>query len=76
MKAQDINRRNFIQAGFLAAAGLAAVESLPAEEPRVKLVRDRFIHSVYFWLKPGLSAPDLEKVVGGLQTLTRVIEEE
>jgi hypothetical protein len=31
-----------------------------------------FIHSVYFWLKPGLTDADEEKFLGGVESLTRI----
>ncbi len=31
-----------------------------------------FVHSVYFWLKPGLSQDDLKDFEAGLKTLTEV----
>ena len=72
MKTQDINRRNFIHTGLLAATGLAAARALQAEEPRVKLVKDKFVHSVYFWLKPGLAGAEVEKFKKGLNSLTTI----
>jgi hypothetical protein len=72
MKTQDLNRRNFIQTGLLAATGLAAAATLHGEEQRPKLVKDKFVHSVYFWLKPGLSETQVEKFKKGLNSLTTI----
>ena len=31
-----------------------------------------FVHSVYFWLKPGLTDVEEEKFLGGVESLTRI----
>jgi len=72
MKIQDVNRRNFIHTGLLVATGLATARSLHAEEQRVKLVKDKFMHSVYFWLKPGLTETEIERFKKGLNSLTTI----
>lgn len=63
-----LNRRKFIAAGTALAAG-AALSALPsfAKEKMPPLV-----HHVFFWLKDPQSKADLEKLIAGVKTLSKI----
>jgi hypothetical protein len=72
MKRNHPTRRNFIQTGLLAATGLAVPQAVPGAEAGEKLVTNKFVHTVFFWLKPDLTAPQTEQFKKGLKSLTAI----
>ena len=62
------NRRKFISTGLAVGAGMAAA-ALPLPEQKQKKV---LIHHVFFWLKNPSSKEDLNKLIAGLKTLSKI----
>lgn len=61
------SRRDFVKTAAAAAAlPLATIESKP------KGMKGIFVHQVYFWLKNPDSTADLNKLIEGLKTLTKI----
>jgi len=64
------SRRRFIaRSGAAAMAGTALFASESVQKRKMKNI---FVHHVYFWLKNAGSATDRQKLVEGLQKLSKV----
>lgn len=61
------SRRKFLATTTLLGTGLAA-SALPVPAPEKK----QLVHHVFFWLKNPDSKEDRDKLVEGLQTLSRI----
>lgn len=71
MKKQSNSRRRFLkQAGLLTAA--ANLSIFASANTKINPPKGMFIHHVYFWLKNPGSKEDLEKLLAGLKTLSKV----
>jgi len=57
---------------FLHAAAMGTMGILAPKFPRNMSDKELFIHHVYFWLKNPGSKEDLDKLVAGLRTLSKV----
>ena len=57
---------------FLHAAAMGTMGILAPKIPRNMSDKELFIHHVYFWLKNPGSKEDLDKLVAGLRTLSKV----
>ncbi len=64
---KNINRRDFMKNASIASA--VAVSASTAE---AKVVKDLFVHHVYFWLKNPNSEADKAKLLEGLNKLAKV----
>ena len=62
------SRRNFLAVGSLAALASAS-HAMPAEAVRKNI---NLMHHVFFWLKNPDSAEDLEKLIEGIQSLSKI----
>ncbi|HOA39037.1 MAG TPA: Dabb family protein [Flavihumibacter sp.] len=64
------NRRQFItETGKVAVmGGLGTITNTMGENP----LKKKFIHHVFFWLKNPNSEADKQKLIEGLQTLTKI----
>lgn len=62
------SRRNFLAVGSLAALASAS-HAMPPEAVRKNI---NLMHHVFFWLKNPDSAEDLEKLIEGIQSLSKI----
>ena len=64
---KDLSRRNFVKNISLATAATATFSTAEA-----KVVKDIFVHHVYFWLKNPNNEADKAKLLEGLNKLAKV----
>ena len=65
------SRRKFIaNSGKVALAGSTGI--FAANQPNAMTAKNMFIHHVYFWLKNPSSEEDRQKLIEGLEKLTKV----
>jgi len=64
---KNINRRDFVKNVSIASVAAASVSTAEA-----KVVKDLFVHHVYFWLKNPNSEADKAKLLEGLNKLAKV----
>jgi Stress responsive A/B Barrel Domain len=64
---KNLSRRNFVKNVSLATAATATFSTAEA-----KVVKDVFVHHVYFWLKNPNNEADKTKLLEGLDKLTKV----
>lgn len=64
---KNINRRDFMK-----NASIASVIAVSASTAEAKVVKDLFVHHVYFWLKNPNSEADKAKLLEGLNKLAKV----
>ena len=62
-----MQRKSFLQVAAMGTMGILAPKF-----PRNMSDKELFIHHVYFWLKNPGSKEDLDKLVAGLRTLSKV----
>lgn len=65
---QPVNRRTFIAAGAMLAAGTAATAMPLSPGPNIYPV----VHHVFFWLKNPGSVKDRDQLVAGVKTLAKI----
>lgn len=63
-----MKRKEFIQASAMAAMGAIVSPSLNQQHMK----KDLFVHHVYFWLKEPASKEAFDKLVAGLEKLSKV----
>lgn len=66
---KKMSRRGFVKNSALAVAAAATPLAAAGADARKKEV---FVHHVYFWLKNPGSEADKNKLIEGLQTLTKI----
>lgn len=65
-----LSRRKFI--GDTGKAAIAGTVIFAADQPTATGMKKKFIHHVFFWLKNAGDATDRDKLVEGLQKLSKV----
>jgi hypothetical protein len=71
MEKKSKSRRQFFKIGLAAAAFVNLVTLAKATEKK-GMKKNMFIHHVYFWLKNPESKEDYEKLIKGLEALSKV----
>jgi hypothetical protein len=71
MDKKSKSRRQFLKTGLTAAAVVNLVTLAKATEKK-GMKKNMFIHHVYFWLKNPESKEDFEKLIKGLEALSKV----
>ncbi len=67
----DMDRRKFISNTGMAAAAAGFI-SVDANQNQPMLEKNIFIHHVYFWLKNKDSKDDRQKLINGLEKLSKI----
>lgn len=67
----DMDRRKFISDTGMAAAAAGFI-SVDTNQNQPMLEKNIFIHHVYFWLKNKDSKEDLQKLIRGLEKLSKI----
>lgn len=67
-----MKRRKFITTSIALAASAAAVSTSPTLAMDKNKEKKQLLHHVFFWLKNPDSKEDLNKLIGGLETLRKI----